>query len=80
MAPEMAMTPLWYRWFEHHQVALDPVGEGVVLTRTNGDRTYETVVFGGPFDDFRDHYSTSIEAQVGHMMMVREVQEYEDVA
>lgn len=67
----------WARWFEtaERHVAQDYIGEARVSTVFLGlDHSFgsgppllfETMIFGGPHNDYQERYSTWEEAEAGH--------------
>lgn len=76
----------WAEWFEtaDRTVARTQIGDVVVSTvflgidHAFGDGPpllYETMTFGGPLDEEQERYYTRTEADAGHKIVVRRIQE-----
>lgn len=80
----------WGKWFENREarkIAADTVDDVRVSTvflgldHAFGDGPpllFETMVFGGPHDQWQDRYSTYDEAEAGHKRVLDAVREGQD--
>lgn len=73
----------WARWFENgaaRRVAFDHVGDGLTVSTVflgldhnwgeGPPQLFETMIFGGPHDEYQERYSTWDEAVHGHARAV----------
>lgn len=79
--PQPCDLETWAKWFEKAQrhVAIDNIGKVVVSTIFLGlDHSFgqgkpvlwETMIFGGPHDQYMDRYTSKEEAIAGHAKAV----------
>ena len=76
----------WAHWFEtaERHVALTKISEKVTVSTVflgldhawgqGPPMLFETMIFGGPYDQEQDRYSTWEKAQEGHERMVQKAQ------
>jgi hypothetical protein len=77
---------MWAPWFEatpNRRVAETKIGDSLISTvflgidhGFGGDPLwFETMVFGGPFDQEQHRYQTYEESEYGHKMMIKKIEE-----
>jgi len=80
----------WSRWFQraNRKVASDHIGDILISTVFLGlDHSYgsgppllfETMIFGGPHDQYQERYTTWEEAEAGHAKALEIVKEQKEV-